>query len=465
MASEIEQSKQFDAVTGTDYSNHRYFNKPQKGDPLSFKAMKKIMQEWEILNENLPESIYVRVYEGKIDLMRTVIIGAAGTPYHDGLFFVDLAFLATYPDQPPQVSYHAHGLRLNPNLYESGRVCLSLLITRSGGRNERWDPSSSTVLQVLVSLQGLVLNEEPFYNEPHYAMKKNRYNTSMSKAYTKEAFVSSCRMMQAHPRILGASFADHFRKRTGVKRAACKAYPKGDANVGYYGIGSISSPRARVSRKFKDSMSVLYPKLDVAFTKIGAPDFQDNADQLETVGSKRKRAVAESEQKGNDSTETVGSKTEKAPAKSQARNNGKKTKENETVSSKKKQAQHMPFQPKEKPNRRAMIRQKLLDPRLKRHQQKAKRETMVRRQKKMKQLVPKSLSAKGETEQKGNDSTETVGSKTEKAPAKSEARNNGKKTKENETAHVCLVAFHDIKAEVKQLPNEASSKKCHGGTP
>ncbi|KAK3002607.1 hypothetical protein RJ639_022379 [Escallonia herrerae] len=76
-------------------------------------------------------------------------------------------------------------------------------------------------------------------------------------------------------------------------------------------------------------MSVLYPKLDEAFTKLGAPDpnFQDNVDQLETVGSKRKRPVAESEQKGNGSTETVGSKTEKAPA----RNNGKKTKENETV--------------------------------------------------------------------------------------------------------------------------------------
>ncbi|KAK3002602.1 hypothetical protein RJ639_022374 [Escallonia herrerae] len=204
--------------------------------------MKKIMQEWEILKENLPESIYVLVYEGKIELMRAVIIGATGSPYHDGLFFFDLAFPSTNPDQPPQVSYHAHGLRLNPNLYESGRVCFSLLNTWSGGRNELWDPSSSTVLQVLVSLQGLVLNEEPFYNEPHYATKKeNKYITSMSKAYTKEAFVSSCKMMQylmqSPPKNFEGFVVDHFRKRTGVIRAACKAYLKGDANVGYYGIG------------------------------------------------------------------------------------------------------------------------------------------------------------------------------------------------------------------------------------
>ena len=32
----------------------------------------------------------------------------------------------------------------------------------------RWDPSQSTVLQVLVSLQGLVLVPEPYFNEPGY---------------------------------------------------------------------------------------------------------------------------------------------------------------------------------------------------------------------------------------------------------------------------------------------------------
>jgi ubiquitin-conjugating enzyme E2 O len=57
--------------------------------------------------------------------------------------------------------------RVNPNLYEEGKICLSLLGTWQGdeARNEAWTPHQSTVLQVLVSILGLVLVREPYYNE------------------------------------------------------------------------------------------------------------------------------------------------------------------------------------------------------------------------------------------------------------------------------------------------------------
>jgi len=64
--------------------------------------------------------------------------------------------------------YHSGGLRVNPNLYVDGKVCLSLLNTWTGRGNEVWDKSSSSILQVLVSLQGLVLNEKPYFNEAGY---------------------------------------------------------------------------------------------------------------------------------------------------------------------------------------------------------------------------------------------------------------------------------------------------------
>ncbi|GJN39480.1 hypothetical protein PR202_gb28602 [Eleusine coracana subsp. coracana] len=95
--------------------------------------------------------------------------GAWGTPYHDGLFFFDLHLPPSYPDSPPQVSYHSFGLRVNPNLLESGMVCLSLLNTMSGNSTELWSPDSSTLLQVLISIQGLVLTARPYYNEAGYA--------------------------------------------------------------------------------------------------------------------------------------------------------------------------------------------------------------------------------------------------------------------------------------------------------
>jgi ubiquitin-protein ligase len=47
------------------------------------------------------ESLYARVYEERIDLLRAAIVGPAGTPYHDGLFFFDVRFPSDYPRCPP----------------------------------------------------------------------------------------------------------------------------------------------------------------------------------------------------------------------------------------------------------------------------------------------------------------------------------------------------------------------------
>ena len=39
-------------------------------------------------------------------------------------------------------------VRFNPNLYNCGKVCLSLLGTWQGAAGETWDPKCSTLLQV-----------------------------------------------------------------------------------------------------------------------------------------------------------------------------------------------------------------------------------------------------------------------------------------------------------------------------
>ena len=95
-----------------------------------------------------------------------------------------------------KVHYHSGGLRLNPNLYESGKVCLSLLNTWWGIGCERWGKSKSTMLQVLISIQGLVLNDKPYFNEPG---NKSAANTPVgekhSVAYNQTAFVLSCKTM------------------------------------------------------------------------------------------------------------------------------------------------------------------------------------------------------------------------------------------------------------------------------
>jgi len=60
----------------------------------------------------------------RIDLLRCLIIGPAGTPYEDAPFLFDF-FLppSKYPSEPPQVFFHSwtsSSSRINPNLYTVG---------------------------------------------------------------------------------------------------------------------------------------------------------------------------------------------------------------------------------------------------------------------------------------------------------------------------------------------------------
>lgn len=130
------------------------------------------------LAENLPlewdSGIFLCQEETRMDVLRAMIVGPQGTPYWNGLFMFDIFLPAGYPNQPPQVQFLTTGggrIRFNPNLYACGKVCLSLINTWSG---PSWEPSRSTLLQVLVSLQALVLVADPYFNEPGYVGNGNR---------------------------------------------------------------------------------------------------------------------------------------------------------------------------------------------------------------------------------------------------------------------------------------------------
>ena len=88
-----------------------------------------------------------------------------------GLFLFDNFFPELYPTDPPKVNLQTTGkgsVRFNPNLYNCGKVCLSLLGTWPGAASEMWNVSTSTFLQVIVSIQSLILVPDPYFNEPGY---------------------------------------------------------------------------------------------------------------------------------------------------------------------------------------------------------------------------------------------------------------------------------------------------------
>jgi len=95
-----------------------------------------------------------------------------------------------------QVHYHSGGLFLNPNLYENGYVCLSLVNTWDGDDDEMWTPGVSTMLQVLVSIQGLILNAKPYFNEPGFEDDSgSRDGEKKALQYNEDTFILSIRTM------------------------------------------------------------------------------------------------------------------------------------------------------------------------------------------------------------------------------------------------------------------------------
>ncbi|KAK7049543.1 hypothetical protein VNI00_005574 [Paramarasmius palmivorus] len=139
-----------------------------------------IAKELAILTMNLPvawdSSIFLRVDESRVDIIKALITGPEGTPY---LF--DIFLGPSYNQSPPSVKYmttNGGKFRFNPNLYADGKVCLSLLGTWSG---PGWVSGKSTLLQVLISIQSMILCEEPYLNEPGWASSGG---TPQSKAYS-----------------------------------------------------------------------------------------------------------------------------------------------------------------------------------------------------------------------------------------------------------------------------------------
>merc|ERR1719247_953410 len=161
-----------------------------------------IRRELRILERGLPEdrTILVRTYASRTDLLRVLLIGPQDTPYADVPFVFDVSLPELYPQTPPRVL--AHPLwgdeRVNPNLHADGKVCLSLLGTWEG---PGWQPRVSTLLQVLLSIQALILVKHPYFNEPGYEARRgtdegqrnSRSYNEYARIFSLEAFVVAAR--------------------------------------------------------------------------------------------------------------------------------------------------------------------------------------------------------------------------------------------------------------------------------
>lgn len=115
------------------------------------------------LHEDPLTNIYCAYDEANIHELDALIVGPEGTPYHGGFYCFRINFTTRYPFEPPRVRFLTNNptARFNPNLYESGKVCLSILGTWEG---PGWT-SAMNLKSLLLSLQSL-LSTNPLRNEP-----------------------------------------------------------------------------------------------------------------------------------------------------------------------------------------------------------------------------------------------------------------------------------------------------------
>ena len=127
--------------------------------------IKRIISDIIEFQKNPPKGIYIDVDKLNCTNMKALIIGPKDTPYEDGYFFFSIKFPENYPESAPKVQLKTIDgkIRLNPNLYSCGKVCLSILGTWSG---PGWTPAQ-TLTSVLLSIQTL-MNEIPIRNEPGF---------------------------------------------------------------------------------------------------------------------------------------------------------------------------------------------------------------------------------------------------------------------------------------------------------
>lgn len=161
---------------------HLYYN--FRNDKITNKKnLLRLVSEISSLKKNLPinwdTSCMLRVDKKQTNMIKFVITGPKDTPYHNGIYEFHAYFPPTYPNDPPRVLLNTTDggkVRFNPNLYASGKVCLSLLGTWSGQQGEKWNGDISTFLQVIISIQSLIMVEDPFFNEPGYEKSMHTSN-------------------------------------------------------------------------------------------------------------------------------------------------------------------------------------------------------------------------------------------------------------------------------------------------
>jgi ubiquitin-protein ligase len=97
--------------------------------------------------------------------LKALVIGPKDSVYEGGFFLFDITIGERFPIEPPKYAFvsptYSGNVRIHPNLYACGKVCLSILNTWG---SHDWSPVSKNT-SILRTIQSL-LDQDPISHEP-----------------------------------------------------------------------------------------------------------------------------------------------------------------------------------------------------------------------------------------------------------------------------------------------------------
>jgi ubiquitin-protein ligase len=127
--------------------------------------IKRTLRDLKIFYKDCPPGTFIYFDEADVTKLKVMVIGPKDTPYFGGFYCFDLNITTSFPLVPPEAKFLTTDgkIRIGPNIYENGKVCLSMLNTWG---DKDWTPVQN-LLNIVVVFQN-ILNDNPLNNEPNY---------------------------------------------------------------------------------------------------------------------------------------------------------------------------------------------------------------------------------------------------------------------------------------------------------
>lgn len=167
-----------------------------KSQFVSKDTIKRLVKDVKDIMNNPLHDCGIYYVHSDTDMMhgKALIIGPPNTPYEGGYYLFKFHFPCDYPHKPPKVTYFTNDgvTRFNPNLYKSGKVCISILNTWKG---PQWTGCQS-ISSILLCLCSAVLNNQPLLNEPGVLRDNPDYQNYTDIITYKNYQVAICDMIE-----------------------------------------------------------------------------------------------------------------------------------------------------------------------------------------------------------------------------------------------------------------------------